>query len=154
MSPLPRLLRRYAPALLALAVALASTGCGDDPNRQKTYKVRGHVVYKGQPASGALAIFHPKTDDSMKAVRPTATVREDGSFDLTTYKDGDGAPEGEYHVLVQWLEDRAPVGLSRPLKQGLAADFLKGRYNNRNKPQFSATVRPEKNELAPLELKD
>ncbi|MFO0951873.1 MAG: hypothetical protein U0835_12120 [Isosphaeraceae bacterium] len=36
------------------------------------------------------------------ASRPSGKVSEDGTFQLTTYEAGDGAPAGEYTATLQW----------------------------------------------------
>jgi hypothetical protein len=86
--------RRTQAASVALAL-LGVAGCGG----VNTYPVRGQVVYKdGAPVTGGTVIFEP-VDKSAK-VSARGDIRPDGSFRLGSYKDSDGAPEGEYHVLV------------------------------------------------------
>ena len=61
--------------------------------------VQGKVTYKNQPLAGALVSFHPKGSTDMKAERPTALTKEDGTFSVTTGQK-DGAPAGEYMVTI------------------------------------------------------
>jgi hypothetical protein len=86
------------PSLL-LVIALA--GCGDA--RAPLYAVRGRVVDgQGQPATGAQLFFNPVGGDTKGVPRPVGHVDEKGEFRLTTYVEGDGAPEGDYAVTIIW----------------------------------------------------
>ena len=85
--------------LLLLAVPLAVSSCGGGGNQ---YPVRGQVFYEGQPATGAVVFFHPQDDHAptgdssgghaSMADTPFGKVGPDGSFELTTYGKGRGAP--------------------------------------------------------------
>jgi hypothetical protein len=121
---MPRLSNRKrtivgAAAVLAL-VALVP-GCGD--GRKPVFPVRGQVLdTKEQPAAGAVVIFHPVAADSQDLAKPVGRVGEDGRFRLTTYKDGDGAPAGDYTITIQWpAPKKSPFDKEEP-------DQLKGRY--------------------------
>lgn len=67
------------------------------------YPARGAITYKGQPIPGAFIALHPKTP-SVDIPSPRASVKQTGTFDLTTFDSGDGAPEGDYVVTVQWYK--------------------------------------------------
>jgi hypothetical protein len=65
------------------------------------YPVRGKVVYPdGSPMKGGAVIFEP-TDSSVKVAARGYINDEDGTFTLTTEKQGDGAPVGHYRVMVR-----------------------------------------------------
>ena len=101
-----RLLGNFPTALLLsgwLLICLA--GCGGGPVRPPVHPVTGQAFFqKMTPAAGAFIVFHPVSEALEKAMeaRPFARVQPDGSFSLTTYDEGDGAPEGEYGVTVVW----------------------------------------------------
>lgn len=86
-----------------LVLVLLCAGCGD--SRRPVYPVRGKVLFDGKPTPDALIIFHPLKDPDPDAPRPLTRVANDGSFTLTTYKMGDGAPAGEYAVTVTWVRE-------------------------------------------------
>jgi len=74
-----------------------------------THAVRGVVYYDGTPLPHAQVVFHPA--DS-KAPRADALSDVDGTFTLSTYTPGDGAPAGEYDVTVvasRPRDDQRPV---------------------------------------------
>lgn len=69
-------------------------------------------------------------------------MREDGSFSLTTYPPKEGAPEGEYRVVIIWTDpdarpdrqtgevtNRLPARYADPQTSGLRATVAKGPDN-------------------------
>ena len=90
---------------------------------------------------GAMIKF--VTDKSGGRV-PTAIVREDGSFSASFYDVEDGAPTGNYKLVVAWMQ--VPSG------GGLAQDRLRGRYLNPDKPVRTITVGAREVSLEPIEL--
>jgi hypothetical protein len=92
------LIRRVVGRLwvIGLAVALAgAAGCGGS----KTHPVKGKVVLEGgdvKKLEGASVEFRLDSDPS---IRSSGEIKEDGSFELTTYHNGKpvpGAPEGAH----------------------------------------------------------
>jgi hypothetical protein len=145
---------RRALAVACLALAAGLVGCGDGRG-VKLYPVCGKVLYKGAPADGAEVTFYPKGDAGKDAVRPSGKVRPDGTFALGSFRPDDGAPAGEYGVLVRWYKD-GKVGHEKGKKRAhnVPVDFLQDRYANPAAPRFTAAVRTETNELSPFEIKD
>jgi hypothetical protein len=74
-------------------------------------------------------------------------VEEDGTFALSTYGDKDGAPAGEYVVLVRWPGKVLPDGREEP------EDKLYGRYYDASRPLLKATVQAGPNDLPTFQLK-
>jgi hypothetical protein len=93
---MPSSTRRCALALLLLS-PLCLTSCGGNP---RTYKVQGKVLYENKPAAGAVVTFHRADGD--KTIMPNGVVKEDGTFELTTFALGDGVPAGDYKVTFFW----------------------------------------------------
>ena len=86
-------------------------GCG--ARRVPCHPVKGQVTFRDRPAAGALVIFHPVDGSAPPAIpaKPSGRVGDDGSFTLSTYGEGDGAPAGQYRITVQWSsgeESRKP----------------------------------------------
>jgi len=132
--------RRWAFLIGLLVPILLSGGCGKGRERQPVYPVRGQVFIQGQPAAEAFVVFHPVKDDGAQALRPYGYVSADGSFTLTTYEQGDGAPSGEYGVAIVWPEGEE------------GHDRLNGRYMDPKKTKLRAEVKNGPTELAPFRL--
>lgn len=98
--------RHFTILLLFFASAFAGlVGCGSgqDPNRLPTFPASGQISFQGKPVPGAFIVLHPKgANSSDEVVRPRAQVKDDGTFELTSYETGDGAPAGDYVLTVQW----------------------------------------------------
>jgi len=131
-------------------VALTGISCGGGGS--KLYSVQGKVLQKGEPAKGAVVVFHPKGGDSLTTVRPTGVVDESGTFTLSTAKPADGAAAGEYVVTIVWPEEPKSTKSFSTEPPPEPPDRLKGRYADRAKSKFSAEVKPGKNQLQPFEL--
>jgi len=67
------------------------------------FPVNGKLFIEGEPASGALVVFHPQGVDRA-APRPKGYVDARGNFVISTFQPGDGAPSGEYRVTVELRE--------------------------------------------------
>lgn len=75
-------------------LVLAIAGCGGSMQ-----PVRGTVkLPDGKPAAGSQVVFEGGPDK--KKVTARGDVREDGSFQLSMIKPGDGVPPGKYLVQV------------------------------------------------------
>jgi hypothetical protein len=131
--------------LVAASLALACSSCGNG-----LYPVSGTVLYKGQPAKGATVFFVRQGGDPSNEPMLMGLVQDDGSFSLVYGSLGQGAPPGEYDVLIEWKQR---ARRSRGLAQH-APDRLKGRYADSKRPRLHATVKAEKNGLPPFELTD
>ena len=140
-----RLAKRFLVIQAILAfVCLFQIGCGK--RTVKVYPVRGEVYFNGQPAEGATIHFHPV---DKKACPPAyATVNDDGSYSLTTFKSDDGAAEGDYIVTVNWPEERQDDG-----ETILGKDRLGGLYAKPDISKLKATVSPGDNEIDRFDLK-
>jgi hypothetical protein len=163
--------------LRAAVCCLAFAGCG---NTAGYYPVSGRVVYKGEPASGAVVYFHQEGGSSANqegrpsvapGTIPVGIADSDGNFRLACDGVGDGCPPGKYAVLVEWkgkadsqVVEPKPAPTKRKGKattpeytinkqlarQGV--DRLKGRYFDISKPLLHAEVLPQSNNLPPFEL--
>ena len=79
-------------------VSLPACSSSDEwtAKRLKVYKAGGTVLLDGKPCADAVVTFFSDTD----SVSATGRTNTDGKFQLTTYKDGDGAVAGAHKVTV------------------------------------------------------
>ena len=122
----PRIRAALGTAWLMLLVLLA--GCG--PRGPKTAPVKGTITYQGKPVPYGTIMFQPEDG-------PAATSNiSNGSYDLKTFRPGDGAVLGSHKVTVISLEDQSgrlpedrnplppavvPLSYSFPDQSGLTA---------------------------------
>jgi hypothetical protein len=123
-------------------VALLGCGSSDAP---KLSAVRGKVFHGDKPAEGATVVFQLKSKDAQNIAAPTGTVQTDGSFTLRTHPHGEGAPPGDYIVLVTWY----PPG-SREKEN--PKNKLPAKYSNPAQTPFTATVKDGTTELEPFQI--
>jgi hypothetical protein len=133
---------RYVHAFSAPLVALSLAGCPSPaPLRVAIYPVEGRLFVSGLPAANAHLTFHP-IDGSR--VRPVGRTGSDGTFTLTTFAPGDGAPAGEYVVTVVWPNDSIPLD---ECADPAAHDRMNGAYSDPTSRTVVVTVLPESNRI-------
>lgn len=91
---------RLVTRISAIALlSLASIGCGKgiDEKRVETVPVKGKLLVDGKPFGPAFLMLNlSPPNPQLPAVN--GAVKQDGSFELGTYEQGDGAPVGSYQV--------------------------------------------------------
>jgi hypothetical protein len=130
---------------IALVVGLVLTAACSRPGRSKenqkpVHPVHGQLLVGGKPATGAFVFFVPVDEPANPTdPRPRAEVKADGGFDVSMYSESDGAPVGEYTVIVMWEGEGG-------------YDKLKGQYSDPAKSKMRVVVKEGKNELPPFQL--
>jgi hypothetical protein len=122
-----------------LAVPVLLAGCSAS-NEFPTEEVRGKITYRNAPVTTGTVVFVPEGD------KPAATgeIKPDGTFELTTYEENDGAVIGKHTVMVTAVEDMAgklpedssgtprvlvPFKYSNHSTSGLTAEVVEGQPN-------------------------
>ncbi len=140
--------RFVLPALIGIVLL---PGCGGTPERPEiVYPLTGELQFEGQPAAGASIVLYP-LDDSISA-RPRASVDDDGTFAVTTYEPGDGAPAGDYKVTVVWhrpVPGRQAEGDDPPPPNVIPAE-----YADPGKTPLTITVEEGENEFPPIKFQN
>lgn len=145
-------LGRLGHLLIAFGLLASLPSCdGDSLNT-----VHGQVLYKGEPAVGAVVVFHPKQDKGLETIRPTGVAGEDGSFTLSSAH-AEGAPAGEYVVTITWPEEPKPddakgkrrISTEQP---DLPPDRFRGKYAQPEKSSLTARIESGTNQLDPFRL--
>ena len=103
---------RAISVLALLPLLVACSGCSEE--RVPVYPVSGKVTYKGQPPVGATVVLHSLNGTDTNDVAPTGNVKDDGSFAITSYEPGDGAPQGEYVATISGISISAELGGAGP----------------------------------------
>ena len=145
MQTMTRLISLFVMISAAIFVAGCSAG---GPTRKGCYPVNGELTVAGKPAEGATVMFQPRDANAAdwSAGYPRATVGADGKFQVSTYGENDGAPAGDYIILISWV-------LPNPANEEASGpDRLGGRYIDPAKSKLSATVEPRATELPPIRL--
>jgi hypothetical protein len=103
---------------LIIAAIVPLAGCGSGYQREVA-KVTGTVKCDGQLLTEGIVIFTPKevaTNDNLSqedfAKGARGEIQSDGTYELSTYKEGDGAVVGVHDVRVMQVDpedDDAPV---------------------------------------------
>ena len=145
-------IRRPAARTFLVLVVLSLPACGQKANLQST---TGKVLYKGEPAVGAIVYFNLKGADPMTAHTASAVVGADGTYTLATSNLGEGAVPGEYFVLIRWpVENAKGAGRAAPKNAAASSDRLKEKYFTPSKPLLEATVSTGRNVIPMFELTD
>lgn len=84
--------RRCCLLLAGCVLGMGLTGCGG----LRLGKVSGRITVDGEPVPDGVVMFYPEAG-------PTAVgeIRPDGTYSLTTQKQGDGAVVGTHRVTIQ-----------------------------------------------------
>jgi len=152
MSSYPKTASPMKHVLMIAWVALGLFTAGCSPKSSKVHPVQGRIMVAGKPAARALVIFHPENPADEKAIHPSAEVDADGNFRLTSFRSGDGAPEGQYRISVVWY-------LANPKPHAAEGDdanirnYLPEVYARAETTPLRATVTRGTNNLPTFELK-
>jgi hypothetical protein len=128
---------------LLLLQSLLITACGN----ATTYKVTGSVLYEGKPAVGAQVTFLPANGD--KSIMPNGVVKEDGTFELTTFALNDGIPAGDYQVTIYW-ERKKPGTRTGGDDDDTGIQMAPRRYLKPDTSGFSARITSSTTTLEPF----
>jgi hypothetical protein len=130
-------------AVTAVVLVGAASGCG---SKKAVYPVHGMILDgKNKPAKGTVVVFHPVNGTATD--KPVGMVDDKGEFVLTTYKNGDGAPAGDYVVTIT-----RPAVKRTPLDRD-GGDLLRGRYSDPATSKIAFTVeKTTANEVPRIQL--
>lgn len=93
-----RMTARSVVILGAACLGLVSLGCGKS-DQFSTVPVKGTVEFDGKPMVGGGSIaFMPLANQEGKMAG--GEIKEDGSFVMSTYQQGDGSIPGEFRVVI------------------------------------------------------
>ena len=135
--------RRLLPTLFVLSLAALCSACSS--GRKPVHPVRGQIVVDGKPAAQAQVVLHPAEGDKDEP-HPAGQTDDQGYFTLTSYRNGDGAPEGNYFVTVTWFR------VFNGGREVVRYNVLPPRYLSPQSSQLRVSVAKGNNDLTPLQL--
>jgi hypothetical protein len=125
-------MRAGAAASIALVVALALLPCWGCGSNEGTYvaptvPVKGKVTYQGKSLIQGSVTFEP-VDSGREA---QGSIQPDGTFVLTTFKEGDGAVAGMHRVAVtgtsKGAKEAVPLKYQNPSSSKVEVEVSEGK---------------------------
>ncbi len=129
--------------LAILPTMLLLAGCSE--KQVEVFPVTGKVNFNGQVPVGATVVLHPVDDANQNDFAPTGTVEKDGTFKITSYEPGDGAPAGEYVATIEWYKYDARLN-------GVGPNVLPKKYSNWKTSPIKVSVAKGPSDLAPITI--
>ncbi len=119
---------------LTVMIALlgACSGCGASHGAKASLlQIKGKVTYKAKPLTQGTVTF--ESQDTPR--RATGKLQSDGTFVLSSQREGTGIVAGEYTVTISGVD------------KTLAQDRAFKKYTNRTTGALTAEVTPDKTEF-------
>jgi hypothetical protein len=134
---------------VGLSLFFYGCGQGDQGDRPAVHPVTGKLLVDGKPAGGAQVALRAIDKPELNKFYPHAVAEPDGSFRLTTFNIHDGAPRGEFAVVVVWPGPRV-AGQS---EEEDGPDRLGRRFANPKRPAAKVRIDEQTKDLATIDLK-
>jgi hypothetical protein len=120
------------------AASLMLCSCGG-PSHEATYPVTGRILVDGQPMAGIAISAAPAVSNTEDLRSTGGHTDAEGHFQLQTFKENDGAPNGDYRLTFR-------------KRKGLSGDEFNGRYQNTENSQVKFKVEGQAVDLGTIEL--
>jgi hypothetical protein len=135
-------------ALIWIALACVFVGCSSAKKGPVCHPVHGKVTAKGKPLAEAVVVLHRIGGDVEGNQKPMAVAKADGTFELTTFHSGDGAPPGEYAITVELRALQA--GGEEPVRSG--PNTLPPKFSKPETSRLKYTVVEGENQIPPIDI--
>jgi hypothetical protein len=124
---------------LVLSVFTLAMLAGCEPSRPETSEVSGRITFEGKPVPQGRILFWPSQG------RPAmAEIQPDGTYELTTFSDSDGAMIGKHRVTIKATRVHFPTGNKM---KSVVQWLVPQRYENFDKSPLTAEVSAGKNTI-------
>jgi len=120
--------RSWSLLVSAGVLVLGATGCGGP----KPNPVKGSVTLDGQLVDNAHVVFTPVEGNKVAS----GVTGADGTFELTTDKQGDGAVPGEYKVTVTYTDPIPVSGPNGNTQQAMMGSMKNQQESKRRRQKF------------------
>jgi len=135
--------------LLPLAGVSLLGGCGG-PSRKPTYPTQGKSLFNGKHYAGVTVFLYSLDPNETEPTRPFGVTTADGTFQLTTSAQNDGAPAGDYTVTLLYEPLDSPLMRAK----GPKPPPIDPKYANPKTSPIRVTVAAQpSNTLEPIDLK-
>lgn len=155
-SPIRSPVSRPWKIVLGICCGLVLTGCGSEtpPGQLPVFPASCQVTVGGQPAEGVFVLLQPVPGSpaALKDEVVSGTTDATGKVTLTTYEQNDGAPAGEYIVLIRWHKITPEFARQKKLGARLPPDFFRGKYNKPSQPKWNVKIIEGTNVLPPIAI--
>jgi hypothetical protein len=139
------LINRIPTPIAYLGLLVVFAGCGGttytDPPVLPVSPVSGSIKFGGEAPAGATVSLIP-TKRTEEGITSSGVVKADGTFKISTYGQEDGAPVGDYVVLVQWFKP-----LPGEDKNIGGPNVIPKEYSDPTKSPIKATIKEGSNEI-------
>jgi hypothetical protein len=133
-------------ASIAVSLLLIIAGCARKGGME-TAPVSGKVTYRGKALPTGTVMFVPTEGPAA-----TGEIGKDGTYKLTTYREGDGAVIGEHKVTITALQGME--GALPEVRSGTPGPLVPAKYLSAETSGLIAEVKPKTNNEVNFELKD
>ena len=132
-----------------LAIAVAVIGCGKPPHQ--LVPISGKVTYNGRPLKFGCVKFQPETGQWSKGI-----IQPDGTFQMVTPDEGDGAAVGVNKVRISCFENQDPTKKNGSEEMGivLGRSLIPRKYASQDTSGLKVEVKAEGNGPVIFDLKD
>lgn len=144
-------------AMLVALCGILASGCGDGKTEPQldVFPASGQVTLGGRPACGVFVMLHPASGSAaaVAGVNPCATTDENGAFQISTYRQNDGAPAGAYAITLRCFQ-ADPEAESAPIPgMTLPSDRFQSKYADPKQSPWAATItESDENAIPPIHL--
>ncbi len=107
----------------SVALLACMAGCGS-ANGLQLAKVRGKVLFKGEPVTGGTVLFEPDTSKGTTGPAAAGSISKDGTFVLSTEESGDGAVVGYHRVAITGIDPVPISAATKDIEQMTGEEFM------------------------------
>ena len=126
-------------------VLMLSAGCNRGP---QIVPVTGKILHTGVPLKFGSVTFQPRSGQPARG-----EIQSDGTFALSTRRQGDGAVVGQHQVRIACYESQRNPAAKGSGEQSLGRLLIPIKYTLFDQSGLTADVRPDNNEPFVFELK-
>ena len=133
--------------LAVVLIVVGVVGCG--PQRPPMAKVTGKVTYRGKPLTFGSLQFQPAAGQPGRGY-----IQPDGTFELSTYGDRDGAQIGKHTVRITCLTSQDPNAKPSTGEASAGTSLIPAKYGALATTPLTDIEVKEVNEPMVFDLKD